>query len=77
MKVGDKVRVINDILGNAPQFVGMVGVLDEITNDGSFDYVVLHPEGSALSWDRSELEVVDGCCNPKETDCGGMCSGCE
>lgn len=59
MKVGDKVRVINDILGNAPQYVGQVGVLDEITNDGYFDYVVLHKDGSAISWEESELEVVD------------------
>lgn len=58
MKVGDKVRVINDILGNAPEYVGQVGILDEITNDGSFDYVVLHKDGSALSWEESELEVV-------------------
>jgi hypothetical protein len=59
MKVGDKVRVIKDILDNAPQYVGQVGILDEITKDGSFDYVVLHKDGSALSWDVSELEVVD------------------
>lgn len=59
MKVGDKVRVIRDILDNSPQYVGQVGILDEITNDGSLDYVVLHKDGSALSWDESELEVVD------------------
>lgn len=59
MKVGDKVRVIKDTLGEAPDYVGQVGVLDEITNDGFFDYVVLHKDGSALSWEESELEVVD------------------
>lgn len=77
MKVGDKVRVIKDLTDTAPQYVGQVGILDEITNDGSFDYVVLHKDGSALSWERIELEVVDGICNPPETGCGGMCSGCE
>lgn len=60
MKVGDKVRVIQDTLDNAPQYVGQVGVLDEITNDGEYDYVVLHKDGSALSWDIKELELVDG-----------------
>lgn len=59
MKVGDKVRVIKDTLGEAPEYVGQVGVLDELTNDGFFDYVVRHEDGALLSWDERELEVVD------------------
>lgn len=59
MKVGDKVRVIDDFLENATEYVGQVGVLDELTNDGHYDYVVRHEDGALLSWDERELEVVD------------------
>lgn len=59
MKVGDKVRVIWDMLDMAPEYVGQVGVLDELTNDGHYDYVVRHEDGALLSWDERELAVVD------------------
>lgn len=59
MKAGDKVRVLDDLIGCAPEYVGQVGVLDELTNDGHYDYVVRHEDGALLSWDERELEVVD------------------
>lgn len=59
MKVGDKVRVTDDMLGVAPEYVGQVGIVDLITGDGTYDYVVLHEDGNYLCWDWKELEVVD------------------
>lgn len=60
MKVGDKVRVVNDILDVAPEYVGKVGVVDLITGDGEYDYVVKHEDGKYLCWDFKELKAVDG-----------------
>lgn len=59
MKVGDKVRVVDDMLGVAPEYVGQVGIVDLITSDGDYDYVVKHEDGKFLCWDFKELEVVD------------------
>lgn len=59
MKVGDKVRVINDLLDNAPEYVGQVGVLEDMEDDTHYDYVVRHEDGALMNWDERELEVVD------------------
>lgn len=58
--VGDEVIIIADHLGSDPERVGTIGVIDEITDDGSNDYSVrFASDGVSLCWDLTEIRKVD------------------